>query len=140
MNVIIMAACIPTLRPLFRVIFRRPSVSQYQSSGRNRRHSSYQRTPGSNDTKNLTARSAAPTKAFGAHKTRFSGGAGAKAPQNTKFSDTNCTISSTTTVRVYSREVRSREEEGEEGEWGHSKGSGVPLSTINWSGRESAMD
>lgn len=79
-------------------------------------------------------------KAFGAHKTRFSGGAGAKAPQNTKFSDTNSTISSTTTVRVYSREVRSREEEGEEGEWGHSKGSGVPLSTIDWSGRESAMD
>ncbi len=49
MNVIIIAACIPTLRPLCLVIFKRPDGDAYRLSATKYKHSSYQKTPDSND-------------------------------------------------------------------------------------------
>ena len=49
MNVIIIAACIPTLRPLFLVLFNQPGASHYRPSLLEKRSRSYQKTPDSKD-------------------------------------------------------------------------------------------
>ena len=137
MNVIIIAACIPTLRPLFLILFKRPGASRFPLS-RNRRHLTYRKTSNSSDPNPPTVGSVGAHKAFGGHN-RYSSAAGINAPQNTQFSGTDGTITSTTTIRVYSREV-DLQDDREEGEWGHVKGSGVPLSQIDHSARESVAD
>ena len=119
MNIIIIAACIPTLRPLFLILFKHKGSSQYRS-GRDRRHSSYQKAADSNDTKPLTVASTGPN-AFANH--------GINAPQNTKWSHTDGTIS-TTSMPVSNRDGGSQDDDMNEEEWGHSRGNGVPLSEI----------
>jgi len=49
MNIIIIAACIPTLRPLCLVLFRRPEGDAYRLSPSKHKRSSYYKTPASND-------------------------------------------------------------------------------------------
>lgn len=118
MNIIIIAACIPTLRPIFVILFSRPGASAFGSK-RNRRHSSYRKTPDSNDSKPLTIGSAASTKAF------------PNAPVNSKWSDTNCSSTNATTIHVTSRECESQDNETEEGEWGRTREPGMPLRELD---------
>ena len=127
MNIIIIAACIPTLRPIFLLLSGRPGASQFRFN-RNRRHSSYKQAPDSNDSKPLTIGSAGVTKAF------------PNAPQNSKWSDTDGTITSETTIHVVSRECESQDNERGEIEWEHARGSGVPLSRIDGPGREGLVN
>ena len=114
MNVIIIAACIPTLRPVFLMLFSRPGASAFGSK-RNRRHSCYQKTPGSNDSKPLTIGSTAATKAF------------PNAPANSKWSNTDCTSTDATTIHITSRECESQDNEIDDGEWGHAREPGMSL-------------
>lgn len=67
MNVIIIAASIPTLRPLFLVLLGRPAGSQYRTGASSRRsHSQYLRTNESNPPRNPASHTSviAPNKAF----------------------------------------------------------------------------
>ncbi|KAL8750210.1 MAG: hypothetical protein Q9184_006503, partial [Pyrenodesmia sp. 2 TL-2023] len=67
MNVIIIAASIPTLRPLFLVLLGRPAGSQYRTGASSRRsHSQYLRANGSNLPRNPASRTSvvAANKAF----------------------------------------------------------------------------
>ena len=114
MNVIIIAACIPTLRPVFLMLFSRPGASAFGSK-RNRRHTSYKKSPDSNDSKPLTIGSAASTKAF------------PNAPANSKWSNTDCTSTDATTIHINSRECESQDNEIDEGEWGRAREPGMPL-------------
>ena len=53
MNVIIIAACIPTLRPLVLVLLGRPSASQYRTGSSSRKsYSQHLRSNGSNRLRN----------------------------------------------------------------------------------------
>ncbi|KAL8871799.1 MAG: hypothetical protein Q9174_002447 [Haloplaca sp. 1 TL-2023] len=52
MNVIIIAACIPTLRPLVLVLLGRPSASQYRTGASRRSYSQHLRPNGSNILRN----------------------------------------------------------------------------------------
>ena len=114
MNVIIIAACIPTLRPIFLILFKRPGGSKFRSH-QNRHHSSYKKTPDSNDSRPLTIGSSGATKAF------------PNAPANSKWSDTDGTSTNTTTIHVFSRECESQDSEIAEREWGHTRETGMPL-------------
>lgn len=127
MNVIIIAACIPTLRPIFLILFRRPGASNF-GSNRNRHHSSYKKTPDSNDSRPLTIGSSGATKAF------------PNAPANSKWSDTDGTSTNTMTIHVFSRECESQDNEVEEREWGQTRDSGMPLHEFDGSGRENVVN
>ena len=127
MNVIIIAACIPTLRPIFLILFKRPGASNFRSN-RNRHHSSYQKTPDSNDSKPLTIGSSGATKAF------------PNAPANSKWSDTDGTSTNTTTIHVSSRECESQDNEVAESEWGHIRESGMPLHEFVGPGTENVVN
>ena len=127
MNVIIIAACIPTLRPIFLILFKRPGASNFRSN-RNR-HSSYKKTPDSNDSKPLTiGSSGTTTKAF------------PSAPANSKWSATDTTSTNTTTIHVFSRECESQDNETVEEEWGHVKETGMPLREFDGPGREQVVN
>ena len=127
MNVIIIAACIPTLRPIFLIVFRRPGASKF-GSNRNRHHSSYKKTPDSNDSKPLTIGSTGATKAF------------PNAPANSKSSDTDGTSTNTTTINVFSRECESEDNEIAGRKWGHEEESGMPLREFDGPGREDIVN
>ena len=127
MNVIIIAACIPTLRPIFLILFKRPGASNFRSQG-NRRHSSYKKTADSNDSKPLTIGSTgATTKAF------------PSAPANSKWSATDTTSTNTTTIHVFSRECDSQGNETVEGEWGQARETGMPLREFDKPGTEQVV-
>ena len=126
MNVIIIAACIPTLRPIFLILFERPGSSKFRSN-RNRQHSSYKKTPDSNDSKPLTIGSSGATKAF------------PNAPANSKWSDTDGTSTNTTTIHVFSRECDSQDNEIAENEWGRIRETGMPLREMNEPGKEDVV-
>ena len=123
MNVIIIAACIPTLRPVFLMLFSRPGASAFGSK-QNRRHSSYRKTPDSNDSKPLTIGSAATTKAF------------PNAPANSKWSVTDDTSTNATTIHVISRECESQDNETDEREWGRAREPGMPLHEFDGPAKE----
>jgi len=127
MNVIIIAACIPTLRPLFLVLFSRPGSEHYCER---RHHSSYHRTGESNDTVPTVVGSTAPSKVYD-RRTTVSSGASTKSIHNKR------SIMVNDDILVESRELESRGGSSEEGDWGHAKGSGVPLHDIEKPSRES---
>lgn len=68
MNVIIIAACIPTLRPLYVLCFNRPGASHYRPS-LGHQHSYYQKTADStNSSFNQSGRKAAHTDGIAGDK------------------------------------------------------------------------
>lgn len=124
MNVIIIAACIPTLRPIFLVLFKRPGAVNFRVSVRERGHSSYYyRTSDSDGSKKTKISSNANNKAF--NKTASGVMTGSTEAINNKYS-----VDGVDVIQVENREVSSRDEETENGEWGHASGSGVPMTNI----------
>ena len=126
MNVIIIAACIPTLRPIFLILFKRPGASKFRSN--QNRHSSYKRTADSNDSKPLTIGSSGATKAF------------PSVPANSKWSDADATSTINTTIHVFSRECESQDNETTEPEWDHARETGMPLRKFDEPGREQVVN
>lgn len=122
MNVIIIAACIPTLRPIFLVLFKRPGAANFRASVRERGHSSYYYRTADSDGSKKTTEFSALSKSFDKRGSR--GMTGSSEAINNKDS-----VNSVHAVRVESREVGTQEEEIE-GEWGHVNGSGVPMTNI----------
>lgn len=124
MNVIIIAACIPTFRPIFLVLFRRPGADNFRASVRERGRSSYHyRTSISDGSKKTTTKSNADSEVFDKRVLRARTGS-TEAIIDSKSADGGGVI------QVESREVGSRDEETEEGEWGHTHGSGVPMTNL----------
>jgi len=121
MNVIIIAAYIPTLRPLFLILFRRPGADHYLEQ--RRPHSSYQKTGESNDTNPTAVDSRAPSRVE--ERTTVSSGASTRSINNKR------SIMVDDVIHVESRELESRKGSSDEGEWGHAKGTGVPLHEID---------
>ena len=138
MNVIIIAACIPTLRPLFLIVFKRASASDFLAESR-RRQSSYHRQPSGSDPKSdpVVTIGSRGSKAFQKYPVTRSSTRTSEDSQRS-LSDKNAGTSDNTirvsqTVCVETREVHSSSSEGgTETEWG-SRGraaTGVPLSAI----------
>ena len=123
MNVIIIAACIPTLRPIFLVLLKRPGASEFRASGRNRANASYLKNGDTQEANPATRMSTTSTKAFGRPK-RVSSTASTKTMNNKN------SIFVSESIRVESRDVDSRDGYGNDVEWGHAKADGVPLSEI----------
>ena len=124
MNVIIIAACIPTLRPIFVVLFKRPGADNFRASVRERGHSSYYyRASNTDRSKKLTTESSATNKVFDTRVSRKMTGS-TEAFGNKESADDGAVI------QVESREVGSQDGEIELGYWGHEDGSGVPMTNI----------
>lgn len=124
MNVIIIAACIPTLRPIFLILLKRPGADNFRASVRERGRSSYYyRTSDSEESKKTTTRSSAPSKAFDNRASRAI--TGSTEAINKKSSNDGGVV-----LQLESREVGSRDEEIEEGDWGHAHGFGIPMTGI----------
>ena len=127
MNIIIIAACIPTLRPIFLILFKRPGADHFRASVRERGHSSYYyRTADSDGSRKTATGSSATGKAFDKGTSQAITGS---AEAINKDSDDGGVI------QVESREVGSQDGETGEGEWGHANGTGVPMTNIGsgWS-------
>ena len=122
MNVIIIAACIPTLRPVFLVLFRRPGADNFRASVRERGRSSYYRASESDGSKKTTKGSIISSKAFDRASRAMTG--------STEAINNKGSTNGEGVVQVESRELGSGHEEIEEGEWGHANGSGVPMTNI----------
>ena len=123
MNVIIIAACIPTLRPLFLVLFKRPGADNFRASVRERGHSSYYYRSSDVVGSKKTTGSSATSRAFDKRASRATTG-------STEAINSKNSIDGAGVIQVGSREVDKHYEEMEEGEWGHSKGSGVPMTDL----------
>ncbi len=128
MNIIIIAACIPTFRPIFLILFKRPGANHFRTSVRERGHSSYYyRTADSDGSKKTATGSSATNKASDKGTLRASTGS---AEAINKDSNDGGGV-----IQVQSRELGSQDGETGEGEWGHANGTGVPMTTIGsgWS-------
>ena len=111
MNVIIIAACIPTLRPLCLVLFRRPGASHYRSSRRHRGSSRHGQA-GSNDLEDATQSLA--TIARGG----FEGGIDVSSADSMKSIYDKKDVMVNEPVLVEGEEVRNADDDGENGELG----------------------
>lgn len=123
MNVIIIAACIPTLRPIFLVLFKRPGAANFRASVRERGHSSYYYRTTDSDGSKKTTGSSPPSKSFNKRGSRAMTG-------STEAINNKHSIDGGGVIRLESREIGSQEGESEEGDWGHTNGSGVPMTNI----------
>ena len=124
MNVIIIAACIPTLRPIFLVLFNRPGVENFRASVRERGHSSYYyRTADSDRSNGTIIGSYATSKAFDQRASRATTG-------STEAINDKSSVDGGGLIQVESREIGSRDGEAEEPEWGHVRGSGMPMTDM----------
>ncbi len=123
MNVIIIAACIPTLRPIFLVLCKRPGAENFRASVRERGHSSYYyRTADFDGSKRMITGSSGTSKGFDQRASRAMTG-------STEAINNKNSIDGDGVIQVESREVGSRDGEFEE-EWGHTPGTGVPMTDI----------
>ena len=121
MNVIIIAACIPTFRPIFLVLFRRPGVENFRPSVLERGHPSYHYKISNSDRSKKTT---TESEIFDKRASRAMTGS-TEAIVNNKSADGGSLI------QVESRQVGNQQDEDiEEGEWGHTHGSGVPLTNL----------
>ena len=119
MNVIIIAACIPSLRPIFLVLFRRPGASNFRASVRERGHPSYYyRTSDSERSKRATTGISATARVFDKRALGTVDG-------STEDINPRNTVDDGDAIQVESREVGSRDGEIGEREWGDSKDAGV---------------
>lgn len=134
MNVIIIAACIPTLRPIFLILLKRPGADNFRASVRERGRSSYYyRTSDSEESKKTTTGSSAPSKALDKRASRAI--TGSTEAINKKSSNDGGVV-----LQLESREVGGRDEEIEEGDWGHAHGFGIPMTGIGSDQDAAEMD
>lgn len=135
MNVIIIAACIPTLRPIFLVLFKRPGAENLRASAPERGHSSYYcRTADSDGSKKMMTGSSAINKAFDKRSSRAMTGSAEAINKNNSIDGGGGVI------QVESRDLGSRDCELEEGEWGHLHGTGVPMDDMQKNSKEGDRD
>ncbi|KAL6717296.1 hypothetical protein ACLMJK_005211 [Lecanora helva] len=130
MNVIVIAACIPTLRPLCLLIFNHPSASQYGRPSLGRQRPSYRKQPNSHgSSSNQSNIPFTPTdgrylKKNTTIKTRV-----------VERKHNNSMVGDDSIVLVKEPEAGGRDDEGEERdidcEWGHTNEITVPLKTIS---------
>lgn len=105
MNVIIIAACIPTLRPVFLILFKRPGASNFRASVRERGHSSYYyRTSGYDKSNRMTT---GFSKAFDKRASGVANG-------STEAINTGDAIDRSDAIQIESREAGSRDGEIEQ--------------------------
>lgn len=105
MNVIIIAACIPTLRPVFLMLFKRPGASNFRASVRERGHSSYYyRTSGYDKSNRMTT---GFSKAFDKRASGVANG-------STEAINTGDAIDRSDAIQIESREAGSRDGEIEQ--------------------------
>ena len=123
MNVIIIAACIPTLRPIFIVFFKRPGADNFRASVRERGHSSYYYRTADSEGSKRTATESNPAS-------DVSNRASGPVTGNSDAISSKDAIDGGCVIQVASIEMGSRGGEVEEGEWGHVSGSGVPMTNI----------
>ncbi|CAD6588649.1 MAG: hypothetical protein ASARMPREDX12_003397 [Alectoria sarmentosa] len=124
MNVIIIAACIPTLRPIFLILFKRPGAQNFRASVRERGHSSYYyRTSDSDESKKSTTGSSATNNVYDKRTSRVITG-------STEAINNKDSIEGGGVIQVESREVGSSDGKAEEGEWAHANDSDVPMADI----------
>lgn len=129
MNVIIIAACIPTLRPVFLVLWKCPGTENFRASVRERGHPSYHyRTADLNDSQRTRIGSGANSKPFEQRASQEMTG-------STEAINNKSAFDGGILVQVESRELGSRDQDVEEEEWGHAKGSGVPMTNMWGNGR-----
>ena len=129
MNVIIIAACIPTLRPIFLVLCKRPGIENFRASVRERGHQSYNyRTADFNDSQRTRVGSGAIGKPFGQRASQAMTGSTEAINNKSAFDGGHL-------IEVESRELGSRDNDIGEEEWGHAKGSGVPMTNMWGDGR-----
>ena len=134
MNVIIIAACIPTLRPIFLVLWKRPGIENFRASVRERGHPSYYyRTADFVDSQRTRVASSATSKPFDQRASQAITG-------STEAINPKSTFDGGIVIQVESRGHGSRDNEVEEEEWGHAKGSGVPMTNMWGDGREGHED
>ncbi len=150
MNVIIIAACIPTLRPLFLILFRQSSPSEFRPS-RQLGKSSYWKHPSSDPNSNSSG--AVPSlqtrasralsksnKAFDVYRNHTAtGDSGSERSSGDKreILDKNA-IHVRDTVNIESREVGV--EDDRQHEWGARDYTGVPLREIRKPGEGPSLD
>ncbi|MCJ1459452.1 hypothetical protein MMC28_009831 [Mycoblastus sanguinarius] len=118
MNVIIVAACIPTLRPIFLILFKRPGAAHFHTTLNERSHTSYPRTSDSNNQSSATTASTITNKVT--EKPKVVSSTASSKPMTSKIS-----IYVNDTIEVESSEVDS-----DEIEWVHMNDPGVSLSKI----------
>lgn len=124
LNVIIIAACIPTLRPIFLVLFKHPGSENLRASVRERGRSSYYyRTADSDGSKRTTTGFSVTTKAFDQGASRAVSG-------STEAINNKAIIEDRDLIRVESRQIGSRDGEIGQEEWCHADGSGIPMTDI----------
>lgn len=118
MNVIIIAACIPTLRPVYLVLFNRPGANQFRANASPPHYTSYIRSSDS---------SAARMN----HKSTSSNQAFQELASNASTRSINVGkdgVVAEDSVQIENREGGGREEG--EGQWGHRIGTWVALSEV----------
>ena len=124
MNVIIIAACIPTLRPIFLVLWKRPGIENFRASVRERGHPSYHyRTADFNDSQRTRIGSGAISKPFEQRASQAVTG-------STEAINNKSPFDGEILVQVESRELGSHDEDVGDEEWGHARGSGVPMTNM----------
>ena len=127
MNVIIIAACIPTLRPIFLVLCKRPGIENFRASVRERGHQSYHyRTADFNDSQRTRVGSCGTSKPFGVSQA---------VTGSTEAINNKSAFDGGILIQVESRDLGSRDQDIGEEEWGHAKGSGVPMTNMWGNGR-----
>ena len=124
MNVIIIAACIPTLRPIFLVLCKRPGIENFRASVRERGHPSYYyRTADFNDSQKTRVGSGAIGKPFDQRASHA-------VTDSTEAINNKSAFDGGMSIQVESRELGSLDKDVGEEEWGHAKGSGVPMTSM----------
>ena len=123
MNIIIIAACIPTIRPIFVFLSKGAGAENFRKSVRERGHSSYYyRTADFDGSKRtITGSCAASTTSNPGVSRTFTG--------STEATNTKSSTDGGGVIQVESRELGSQDGENEE-QWGYPKGSGVPMTNI----------
>lgn len=116
MNVIIIAACIPTLRPLYLIIFRQPGAEYYVGGSRQRQQASYAKAT---DYNNLGSTNKSNNRGSTIRGKPLTGRTKVSSMGNQKSVDDDRAIMVEDTIFVESRELRGTDVEGqEEVQWG----------------------
>ena len=132
MNVIIIAACIPTLRPIFLVLWKRPGIENFRASVRERGHPSYYyRTADFNDSQRTRVGSSTTSQPFDQRASQAATG-------STEAINNKSAFDGGILIQVESRELSSPDNDVGEEEWGHARGSGVPMTNM-WGGGRGAQ-
>ena len=120
MNVIIIAACIPTIRPIFLVLCKRPGAENFRASVRERGHSSYcYRTADDGPKKTMTGSSATYIN--------FDQGPFQQSTSSTEAINQKHSEDGGSVIQIENKELGSRDEDEE---WEYTSGPGLPMTNI----------